>query len=94
VLPIKHVAEFFGLGWDAVKAIDKAYLAHKLGPVDLRGVEVIAMDEFSLRKGHKYATVVVDPRSKRVLRVAVAVRAKTYESGVRGRSLRRTRSAT
>jgi transposase len=67
VLPIKHVAEFFGLGWDAVKAIDKAYLAHKLGPVDLRGVEVIAMDEFSLRKGHKYATVVVDPRSKRVL---------------------------
>lgn len=25
------------------------------------------MDEFSLRKGHKYATVVVDPRTKRVL---------------------------
>lgn len=67
VLPVKHVAEFFGLGWDAVKAIDKAYLAHKLGPVDLSGVEVIAMDEFSLRKGHRYATVVVDPRRKRVL---------------------------
>lgn len=67
VLPVKHVAEFFGLGWDAVKAIDKANLARKLGPVDLSGVEVIAMDEFSLRKGHKYATVVVDPRSKRVL---------------------------
>lgn len=67
VLPVKHVAEFFGLGWDAVKAIDKAYLTHTLGPVDLSGVEVIAMDEFSLRKGHKYATVVVDPRSKRVL---------------------------
>lgn len=67
VLPIKHVAEFFGLGWDAVKAIDKGYLAHKLGPVDLSGVEVIAMDEFSLRKGHRYATVVVEPRRKRVL---------------------------
>jgi transposase len=67
VLPVKHVAEFFGLGWDAVKAIDKAHLSHTLGPVDLSGVEVIAMDEFSLRKGHKYATVVVEPRSKRVL---------------------------
>jgi len=67
VLPVKHVAEFFGLGWDAVKAIDKAHLAHTLGPVNLSGVEVIAMDEFSLRKGHKYATVVVEPRSKRVL---------------------------
>lgn len=67
VLPVKHVAEFFGLGWDAVKAIDKAHLAHTLGPVDLSGVEVLVMDEFSLRKGHKYATVVVDPRSKRVL---------------------------
>ena len=67
VLPVKHVADFFGLGWDAVKAIDKAHLAQALGPVDLSGVEVIAMDEFSLRKGHKYATVVVEPRSKRVL---------------------------
>ena len=26
VLPIKHVAAFFGLGWDAVKAIDKRHL--------------------------------------------------------------------
>ena len=39
VLPVKHVAEFFGLGWDAVKAIDKANLTHKLGPVDLTGVK-------------------------------------------------------
>jgi transposase len=67
VLPIKQVAEYFGLHWGTVKAIDKAYLERTLGPVDLDGVEVIAMDEFALRKGHRYATVVVDPLTKRVL---------------------------
>lgn len=67
VLPIKHVAEFFGLGWETVKAIDKASLAQSLGPVDLSGIEVIAMDEFALQKGHRYATVVVEPGTKRVL---------------------------
>lgn len=67
VLPIKHVAEYFGLGWETVKAIDKATLERTLGLVDLAGVEVIAMDEFALQKGHRYATVVVEPETKRVL---------------------------
>jgi transposase len=67
VLPIKQVAEFFDLKWDAVKSIDKAYLKETLGPVDVSGVEVIGMDEFALHKGQRYATVVVDPRHKRVL---------------------------
>jgi len=67
VLPIKHVAEYFGLGWDAVKSIDKAYLAETLGPVDLADVEVIAMDEFAIQKGHRYATVIIEPDTKRVL---------------------------
>lgn len=66
-LPIKHVAEYFGLHWNTVKAIDKAYLAETLGPVDLRDLETIAMDEFAIQKGHRYATVVVDPATKRVL---------------------------
>jgi transposase len=67
VLSVKHVADFFGLKWDAVKAIDKALLERTLGPPDLTGVDVIGLDEFSLHKGHRYATVVVDPRTKRVL---------------------------
>lgn len=32
VLPIKHVAEFFRRGWDAVKAIDKRYLTRNSPP--------------------------------------------------------------
>lgn len=67
ILPIKHVAEFFDLGWDAVKAIDKASLDRTLGEPDLDGLEQIAMDEIAIRKGHRYATVVVEPGSRRVL---------------------------
>lgn len=67
VATIKHVAEFFDLSWWAVKSIDKRYLAEKLGSVDLAGVDVIAMDEFAIQKGHRYATVIVEPRTKRVL---------------------------
>ena len=67
VLPIKHVASFFGLGWDTVKAIDHAWLETRLGPVDLRGVDAILMDEFAIQKGHRYATVVVEPGRRRVL---------------------------
>lgn len=67
VLPVKHVANYLGMGWDAVKQIDREHLEEKLGPVDLSGVEVIAMDEFAIQKGHRYATVIVDPTTKRVL---------------------------
>lgn len=67
VLPVKHVADFFGLSWGTVKDIDKEWLETTLGPVDLTNVTVIAMDEFAIQKGHRYATVVVDPRTKRVL---------------------------
>ncbi len=67
VLPVQHVAEWYALDWDTVKALDKSALAARLLPVDLSGITVIAMDEFALRKGHRYATVIVDPYRKRVL---------------------------
>lgn len=67
VLPIQQVANYFGLDWKTVKAIDKAHLQEKLGPVDLSGVRVIAMDEFAIQKGHRYATVIIEPEVKRVL---------------------------
>lgn len=67
VLPIKHVANYYNLNWKTVKAIDKRYLAKTLGPVDLTGVRVLAMDEFAIRKGHRYATLIVEPYTKRAL---------------------------
>lgn len=66
-LAIKHVAEFYGLGWDTVKAIDKAHLETTLGEPDLSEVDMLAMDEFAVKRGHRYATIFVEPQRKQVL---------------------------
>lgn len=67
VASILHVARHFELDWKTVKDLDRRYLERHLGPVNLDGIEVIAMDEFAIQKGHRYATVVVEPTRKRVL---------------------------
>ncbi|HON92953.1 MAG TPA: ISL3 family transposase [Sedimentisphaerales bacterium] len=67
LLPVRHVAGFYGLHWETVKQIDKEHLLETLGPVDLSGVEVIVLDEFAIQKGHRYATVIAEPYTKRVL---------------------------
>jgi transposase len=67
VASILHVARFFDLDWKTVKACDYASLQQQLGPVDLDGVRIIALDEFAIQKGHRYATVIVEPMRKRVL---------------------------
>jgi transposase len=64
---IRHVARFFGLDWKTVKAIDCEALERRLGPVDLSTVDILGMDEFAIQKGHRYATVIVEPSRKRVL---------------------------
>lgn len=67
LMALLHVARYYGLSWTTVKLIDWRHLERELGPVDLSGVRVIAMDEFAIQKGHRYATVVVEPMRKRVL---------------------------
>lgn len=70
VLPIKHVAQWFRLGWDTVRQIDARALAARLGavtPASLAGVRTIAIDEFAIQRGQRYATVVLEPETRRVL---------------------------
>lgn len=64
---ILAVARFFQLGWHTVKALDKAQLGRTLQEPDWSQIHYLAMDEFALHKGHRYATVVVDPIRRQVL---------------------------
>lgn len=64
---VQAVAAFFDLGWHTVKLIDKARLRRSLAEPDWASVRYLAMDEFALHKGHRYATVVVEPITRQVL---------------------------
>ncbi|HYD79643.1 MAG TPA: ISL3 family transposase [Paucimonas sp.] len=64
---VQAVAAFFELGWHTVKAIDKSRLQARLQEPDWSSIRYLAMDEFALHKGHRYATVVVEPLSRQVL---------------------------
>lgn len=67
LLPVAHVARFYGVHWHTVKRLDKQALLTRLEPSDFSGVRVIGLDEFALHKGHRYATVIVEPATRRVL---------------------------
>jgi transposase len=72
-LAITEVAALLHLSWDVVKQLHARALALQLGPQemsDFSGVRRIAVDEFALRKGQTYATLVVDIDTRRVLWVA------------------------
>lgn len=64
---VQAVASFYGLSWHTVKAIDKARLKASVAEPDWQQIRYLAMDEFALHKGHRYATVVVDPIRRQVL---------------------------
>ncbi|MGF6979759.1 transposase [Paraburkholderia sp. JPY465] len=58
---VQAVAAFYDLGWHTVKSIDKMRLRARVADPDWSAIRYLAMDEFALHKGHRYATVVVDP---------------------------------
>jgi transposase len=55
---IKSVAEFNGVSWDTVKDIHKEYLQKKYKSVEYGKLRYLGIDEFSIKKGHEYMTVV------------------------------------
>jgi len=57
---IQDVANHLNIGWDLVKEIQKEYLQKHYSKPILEGIKHIAIDEFAVKKGHKYMTVVVD----------------------------------
>ena len=58
------------MGWDTVKEIYKGHLEQRLSKRALSGVRYIAVDEFAIRKGHTYMTVVMDLEQGAILYAA------------------------
>ncbi len=68
-MTLKDTANLLGVTWDTVKDIHSRYLERHYAPPVLDGVNSIGIDEFAVRKGHAYKTIVVDLGSGRILHV-------------------------
>lgn len=68
-MTLKDVANLLGVAWDTVKDIHARYLDRHYARPSLDGVDCIGIDEFAVRKGHVYKTIVVDLKSGRILHV-------------------------
>ncbi|WP_046486551.1 ISL3 family transposase, partial [Pseudomonas veronii] len=88
-LPTLHVAQMFGLHWDTVRLLERRALQAALSALPKAQPRRLIMDEFALFKGHRYASVVLDADTRRVLwigegRSRAAVRPFFEELGPEG----------
>jgi putative transposase len=68
-MTLKDTAHLLGVSWDTIKEIHTHHLEYHYAPPSLDGVDSIGIDEFAVRKGHVYKTIVVDLKSGRILYV-------------------------
>jgi transposase len=68
-MTVQDVSGLFRISWGTIKNIDKEYLQKHYSKPVLKDVEMIAIDEFAVQKGHKYQTVVYDLKAGRVIYV-------------------------
>ncbi|MGL5254529.1 MAG: ISL3 family transposase [Brevinema sp.] len=68
-MTLKDTSNLLGVTWDTVKDIHTRYLERHYAPPTLEGVDCIGIDEFAVKKGHVYKTIVVDLKSGRILYV-------------------------
>jgi len=66
-LPTAHVADLFGLHWSTVRTLDRRRLETAVAALPPPQPRRLVMDEFALYKGHRYASVVLDADTRRVL---------------------------
>lgn len=79
ITDLKAVAELLELDWETVKNIDKKYLKAEFGKPDFSGLRLLAIDEISSRKGHRYFTIVLDLAKGRVVWVGKGRKEKTLD---------------
>ena len=70
VMTVSDVAKHTGLHWNTVKEIDKKRLKRNLPkPDDLRQIRFLGIDEVSVKRGHRYLSVIVNLETGRVVYV-------------------------
>jgi transposase len=79
VMTVTEVARHLGLNWKTVKDIDKYYLERDFGQPDYTGLRILAVDEISIRKGHRYLTVVLDYLTGSIVYVGKDRKARTLK---------------
>ncbi len=68
-MTLKDVSDLLDISWNTIKDIHVRYLGRHYSPPSLEGVDCIGIDEFAVKKGHIYKTIVVDLRTGRILYV-------------------------
>ena len=66
-MTILDVAGFLQMSWDSVKAIIKGQLLERFSRPNISNLKYLAIDEISVRKGHKYVTLVMNLESGAVI---------------------------
>lgn len=59
-MTIQAVARHLGVGWDAIKEMQKRRLQRRFRKPRVKHLEHLAIDEISIGRGHRYLTVVLD----------------------------------
>ena len=77
VMTVKEVAQHLGLAWKTVKNIDKLFLERQYGQPNFEGLKILAIDEISIRRGHRYLTIVLDYLTGRVVWIGQHRKART-----------------
>ena len=78
-MTIRDVAAHLGVGWDAIKDIQKRDLSRRFAKPKLKHLRRIAIDEIAVAKGHRYLTLVLDLNSGAVVFVGDGKGAKALK---------------
>jgi transposase len=64
---IRDVALFIGVAWDVVKDIHKDALKRIYKNIEYKELRHLGIDEFSIRKGYDYMTIITDLETGRII---------------------------
>jgi transposase len=68
-MTVKDVSEFVHMSWDQIKSIDKSELVKRYKRMDFSKLNILCVDEISIRKRHTYLTIIANYETGQVLGV-------------------------